>query len=136
MKNLGKYENPSVKKAWKVTTILVCIFVFVPCLALGTLGILHLCGVTPMQDSSTHVYTVRYYDVEESGAEVEFLNERVIRGGKLRYTYKPTREGYKFRGWDTNNNNFPNIVPTRIFKDINAKALWVPIKDLSIGGDK
>ena len=133
MKNLGKYENPRVKKAWKVSTILVCIFVFVPCLALGTLGILHLCGVTPMQDSSTHIYHVRFYDDDTNQV---YYTEEIIRGGKLRYTYKPTREGYKFRGWDTNNNNFPNIVPTRIFRDINARALWVSLDSLPNGGNK
>lgn len=133
MKNLGKYENPKVKKAWKISTILVCIFVFIPCLTIATFGILHLCGVANLKDEETHIYEVKFYDEE---TQFVYYQENIIRGGKFKFTYKPSREGYEFRGWDTNHNSFPNIIPSRAFRNISARALWVPERSYSFRGNK
>ena len=133
MAKLGKYENPKVKKAWKVSTILVCVFCLIPCLALATFGILHLCGVTNMKDESTHTYHLVFYDEETQQIYDKF---DVIRGGKFKYTFKPSKENLKFRGWDINHDSLPDIIPGHIFKDINARAVWAPINPYQPGGNK
>ena len=133
MKKLGKYENPKVKKAWKITSIFVCILVFVPCLALATFGILHLAGVTNLKDEHTHVYEINFYDEETSHVYATFYK---VRGDKIEYDYKPTKEGYRFRGWDTNHDMFVDIIPRRAYRDINARALWAPLDATTTGGNK
>ena len=121
---IRKYENPAVKKAWKITTIFVSIFVFVPCLALMTFGVLYLAGVIDLTNDNARVYTVQFYDSETQHV---YFQTTKTRGEKFSYKEKPYKAGYTFRGWDTNGDTFADIIPTRVYGDIYAKALWAPI---------
>lgn len=118
---LKKYENPRRKKAWKVTTFVVCILVFVPCLVLSTFGILSLAGVVDFTNDYARTYEIVFRD---SLSDTTYYSASKIRGEKFSYDYKPEKEGYKFRGWDINGDNLIDIIPSRVFKDIDARALW------------
>ena len=120
---LGKYENPRVKKAWKTITVISSIFVLVTCVALATFGILYLCGVYDLTNDGPRSYWVKFSDPETKQV---YFSETFTRGDKLKYTFKPSKEGYKFRGWDLNNDSFVDIIPSHVYKNIDAKALWLP----------
>ena len=124
MRKLRKYENPKVKKAWKFTTLFVSIFVFVPCLALMTFGVLYLAGVVDLTNNSPRTYTFQFRD---STSETIYYETTKVRGEKFEYTLEPQKSGYKFRGWDLNGDNFADIIPHHVYKDINARALWSPL---------
>lgn len=121
---LRKYENPKVKKAWKITTILVAVLISLTSIGLITFGVLHLAGVVDLTNDEARVYSIRFFDSE---SDTVYYETSMVRGEKLKYTFEPSKSGYTFRGWDLNGDTFKDIIPSHVYNNINARALWAPI---------
>ena len=113
-------------KANKRMGLPAAILIIIPCLTLATFAILDVCGVFPLL-GATRSYTVSFY------SDNELLDSfKLKRGDKLEYDYTPDKDGYRFMGWDIDNNKIPDILPQRIYYDIKANAVWSKAHEKSI----
>mgnify|MGYP003292037570 CR=1 FL=1 len=84
--------------------------------------------VISLQTDKIHYYSAKYY------SDNVLLHEEVLqKGEKLTYKETPTKDtdangtSYFFVGWDITGDIIPDTVPERIYSNIKAKAIYVPI---------
>ena len=118
-----KKEHPKLGKMTKISAILASIVMFIPCLAIAVFGILDIAGVMPLLGEA------RFYNVTFKSDETVLTSLKIKRGEVLKYSNRPEKEGYNFMGWDIDGNKIPDVLPRRVYGDINAVAVWSKINE-------
>ncbi|MBO5938855.1 MAG: leucine-rich repeat protein [Clostridia bacterium] len=85
-----------------------------------------LSGCTKVEEDETVYYTITFDS--KGGTPIEEL--RVAEGQSIPRGNDPTREGWLFEGWKTENGAFWNFESDVAFADITLVAAWIPATDV------
>lgn len=99
---------------------LLCLVLFL------LLSLLFLFGCTKEEEPETVYYTVTFDS--NGGSPIE--EQRVLEGKPVTETAIPTREGYLFDGWKTDNGlrfDYTSDFPS---EDMTLTAVWIPVTDI------
>lgn len=118
-----KKENKKLGKFTKILAITASILVILPCLAIAVFGVLDVAQVFPLLSEP------RSYRVKFISDEIVLFDQLYLRGEKLEVDITPTHGEDKFVGWDIDGNNIPDVIPSRVYMNIVAEAIWKEVKE-------
>ena len=120
-----KKRTKILGKFTKTIAIIASVLVILPCLAIVVFGVMDITETIPLL-GEPRTYTVSFFS---EGINISSASYK--RGEKLTNVPTPINNGATFMGWDIDGNNIPDILPTRVYMNIKARAMWLEDEETS-----
>ena len=129
---MAKARSERFNKSFKALGVLGAVLMLLTTLTFIAFLVLDLIGINPMMSDGPRHYTVEF----RSEDKVVFM-QSYRRGENITVPDDPKHSEseyyvYKFKGWDTNGDTIPDIIPKRAYAPLKARALYTEkqIKEL------
>ena len=129
---MAKVRSEKFNKTFKAFGVLGAVLMLVTTLIFVSFLVLDLIGINPMISNGP-----RHYIVEFKNEEEVVFSQSYRRGERITIPDDPKHSEseyyiYKFKGWDTNGDTIPDIIPRRAYAPLKARALYTQkqIKEL------